>query len=109
MDEEDKIIEDLILSGALEACGIDIDTGEPLYNFTEKLESVNPELHNEFFSYFHQDVMSLWSLGYIDMDVTDQNPIVKLTQKAVDKSEILKLDKGMQFSLKEIIRIMEQE
>ena len=109
MNEEDKIIEELILAGALEACGIDMETGEPLYNFTNKLEEVNPELHNEFFSYFHQDVMSLWSLGYIDMDVTDKNPMVKLTQKAIDESEVLRLDKGMQFSLKEIIRIMEQE
>jgi hypothetical protein len=109
MDKEDEIIEELILNGALEVCGIDIDTGEPLYNFTSKLESANPELHNEFFSYFHNDVMSLWGLGYIDMDVTDVNPIVTLTQKAIDKSEILKLDKGMQYTLKEIIRIVEQE
>lgn len=109
MDKEDQIIEELILNGALEVCGIDMDTGEPLYNFTSKLESTNPELHNEFFSYFHQDVMSLWGLGYIEMDVTDENPMVSLTQKAINKSEVLKLDKGMQYTLKEIIRIVEQE
>lgn len=107
--DEDKIIEELILSGALEACGIDIETGEPLYNFTSKLQSVNPDLHDEFISYFHQETMALWELGFIDMDVTNPNAIVKLTQKAIDQAEILKLDKQTQFTLKEIIRILKEE
>ena len=36
-DSGDKI-EELILSGALEVSGIDIDSGEMLYNFTDKLK-----------------------------------------------------------------------
>ena len=35
------MFEDLILSGALEVAGVDIDTGEMLYNFTEKLKDIN--------------------------------------------------------------------
>lgn len=108
MSSEDEIIESLILNGALEACGIDIETGEPLYNFTNKLESVNPELHNEFISYFHQETMALWELGFIDMDVTNPNAIVRLTQKAIDQAEVLKLDKQKQFTLKEIVRIIKE-
>jgi len=44
MSEAGDKIEDLILSGALEVSGIDIDTGEMLYNFTDKLKDINPDL-----------------------------------------------------------------
>ena len=45
--DEDDAIDQLILLGALEVAGIDIDSGEPIYNFTEKLMDVSPELHKE--------------------------------------------------------------
>ena len=40
-------IDDLILSGALEPAGIDPESGEMLYNFTDKLKDVSPLLHQE--------------------------------------------------------------
>ena len=46
MAEEDNIIDNLILQGALQPAGIDLETGEMLYNFTETLKEINPELHN---------------------------------------------------------------
>mgnify|MGYP000970272622 CR=1 FL=1 len=68
-DEQiDSIIEDLILNGALEISGIDIDTGEPLYNFTDKMKSVNEELHNELYTYFTTETMALWENGFIDIN-----------------------------------------
>jgi len=105
MDDE-KMFEDLILSGAIEASGIDIDSGEMLYNFTHKLESVNPELHNEFSRYFSTEVYGLWENGFLDMDVTDKNPKISITQKALDPKQVAKLDKDRQYTLKEIIRII---
>jgi hypothetical protein len=105
-DNEDQLISDLILSGALEVAGIDMETGEPLYNFTQKLIDINPELHNEMSTYFSQEAMALWQHGFISMDVTEKNPVVKLLPKAFDREEVEKLDKNHQYSLKEIIRLL---
>lgn len=106
MDESDNIIEDLILSGALEVAGLDIDTGEPLYNFTDKLKDVNPQLHSEHSKYFAVETMALWEYGFLSMDVTEANPIVSLTDKSFNQEEVAKLDKQHQYTLKEIIRII---
>ena len=106
MDDADRMIEDLILSGALEVAGLDIETGEPLYNFTDKLKDINPKLHSEQSKYFSVETMALWEYGFLSMDVTDPNPIVLLTEKSFDKDEIAKLDKQHQYTLKEIIRII---
>jgi hypothetical protein len=104
--DEDDAIEKLILAGALEVAGIDIDTGEPVYNFTEKLIDVNPELHSEVSTYFSRETMALWQEGFLDMDITEKNPIVRLTQKALDKIEVANLNKDKRYTLKEIIRII---
>lgn len=106
MSEDNEMIEQLILSGALEVAGIDMETGEPLYNFTDKLKDVNPELHNEMSTYFSRETMALWQYGFISMDITMPNPMIRLTPKAFNKDEVEKLDKKNQYTLKEIIRIM---
>jgi hypothetical protein len=97
------------LSGALEVAGIDIETGEPMYNFTDKLVEVSPELHNEVSTYFSRETMSLWSEGFLNMDVTEKNPMVTLTEKALDDEELSKLSKESQTTLKEIIRVISSD
>ena len=104
--DDDKIIEDLILSGALQFAGIDMESGEMLYNFTEKLKDINPELHNEFSTYLYSEVSELWANGFLDMYFTDENPRITLTAKALDPEEVAKLDKDRQYTLKEIIRVI---
>ena len=104
--DEDMFFEDLILSGALEPAGIDIDTGEMLYNFTEKLQDINPALHSEFSRYFSMEINGLWENGFLDMDILENNPTVKITSKALDPEQVAKLDKDRQYTLKEIIRII---
>ena len=104
--DEDDAIEKLILAGALEVAGIDMDTGDPVYNFTEKLIDVSPELHTEVSTYFSRETMALWQEGFLDMDITEKNPIVRLTQKALDEIEVANLNKDKQYTLKEIIRII---
>lgn len=99
-------IEDLILNGALEVAGMDIDTGDMLYNFTDKLKEVSPDLYEEMSNYISTETMSLWVDGFLDIDVTEQNPMVFLTEKAFDESEVGKLSKEKQYTLKEIIRII---
>lgn len=109
MSEEDKIIEDLILKGALEVSGIDIETGEMLYNFTNKLQDVSPELNNEMYTYFSQEMMALWENGFVEMDITVKDPVVKLTPKAFDAIEVNKLNKDNRYTLKDIIRQFKKE
>ena len=104
--DEDDAIEQLILAGALEIAGIDMDTGEPVYNFTQKLIDVDPELHSEVSTYFSRETMALWEEGFLEMDVTEKNPKVRLTQKALDEMSVANLDKQKQYTLKEIIRII---
>lgn len=106
MSDENDIIQDLILQGALEFAGIDIDTGDVLYNFTDKLKDIHPQLHNEQSKYFAAETMALWENGFISMDITDSNPLVTLTPKAFNVDEVAKLNKDHQYTLKEIIRII---
>ena len=96
----------LILSGAIEPAGIDPDTGEMLYNFTKKLEKVSPILHREVQNMFSIHMMELWGKGMVEMDVTEDNPIVKLTQKAFDENAISELDEEVAYTLKEIKRTL---
>lgn len=108
-DDNQQIIEQLILSGALEPAGIDMQTGEVLYNFTKKLETDFPEIHTHFMTFFSQETMFLWENGFIEMDVTEKNPMVSLTKKAFNQKEVNKLDKDKQYSLKELIRLLAEE
>lgn len=107
--DEDDAIDQLILSGALEVAGIDIETGQPMYNFTEKLIDISPELHKEVALYFSRETMSLWSKGFLDMDVTEANPMVMLTQKAFDENEISRLSKESRYTLMEIMRVINSD
>jgi hypothetical protein len=97
-------IEDLILSGAVEVAGIDPETGEMLYTFTNKLSDVHPVLAREVANMFNEHIMKLWELGMVKMNVMDKDPIVNLTPKAYDENLIKLLDEEVCHTLKEIKR-----
>jgi hypothetical protein len=101
---EDKI-EELLLDGVLEVAGIDIETGEPLYNFTNKLKEYNQELYNIHNNYFFQDLTTLWEKGFVNIAFLEEDPTVTITAKACDEKEIEKLNKEEKHSLNEIKRI----
>jgi hypothetical protein len=110
MEPEDKIVEQLILDGALEVAAVDMDTNELLFSFTDKLEVVNPQLHDAMFTYFYTDVMTLWQYGFLEIHEMDTNdPKVMLTPKALDVIETNKLTSDQQNVLKEIVRIVSEE
>ena len=97
-------IDDLILSCALEPAGIDPESGEMLYNFTDKLKDVSPVLHREVNNAFNAHVMKLWELGMVSMDITDKNPLVQLTEKSFEPDLISQLNDEELYTLKEIKR-----
>jgi hypothetical protein len=102
----DKYIETLILDGALEFSGIDSESGEILYNFTDKLKDIDPALYDDFQNYFIRHASYLWANGFISMNITDDNPIITLTEKSLDEDAVLMLEDDVKYSLKEIIRLL---
>lgn len=109
MFNEEDYIETLILNGALEIAALDMETGEPLYRFTEKLKEVSPDLYNLQSGMFHNGIMLLWQNGFLDINLELDDPLVRLTPKAFDKNEIDKLDKENIQMLKGIIEAIEKK
>lgn len=104
-DEEMAIIDYLILNGALEPAGIS-DTGEPLYNFTPLLKIVMPDLYDMHQNNVSSQIMKLWEMGFVNIDLLSDSPLVTLTEKSFDIDEISKLSEEDQFSVNEIKRVL---
>jgi len=107
MDEEKTIIEELLSKGALEYAGVS-DTGEILYNFTPMLKNVMPALYNEHLNHVNSELMNLWEKGFIEMNLFDDNPVVRLSPKAFS-DDWKGLSKDEQWSLREIMRILKNK
>jgi hypothetical protein len=105
-EENEQFLEMLILKGAIEVSGIDSETGEFLYGFTPKIVEIFPEIYDEHINYINGKVLSLWSQGFLDVRLDEnQEMVVKITEKAVTPEEVEKLSKDDKFSLEEIKRI----
>jgi len=97
----------LIDKGAVAFEGFGED-GEPLYRFTEKLEDVAPDLYKMHMSMLNTEIMALWEKGFVDMDLFEESPTVKLTEKAFKKNEVNDLNETLQNFLKELKRVYRQ-
>jgi hypothetical protein len=109
MDNDDQIVESLILQGGLEVAAIDIETGEALYTFTDKLQQINPELHSAAQNYFYLEMMNLWEKGFLDIDLESDDPVVSITDKALDENERESLDKHSKQSLYQVMKATNKE
>ena len=107
--EEDKIINGLILDGALEVSATDEETGELLYSFTPKIKEVMPDLYKEHVNAVNSEVMKLWEKGFLNLDLFVKDPIITITAKALNKEEIKGLSKQERWSLFEIIRLLQRK
>jgi hypothetical protein len=106
MSDEDRLIEDLILGGALEVAGIDSQTGEFLYNITPKLRDVMPDLYQDHIETVNKNMLILWEKGYLNIDFMDDDPLVTIADKGLDLKEIKKLSQEEVFALEEIKRLL---
>ena len=106
MDPIDEMIETLILSGAIEVAALDEKTGQPLYSFSPKIKEIMPDLYNEHLNEINRDIMGLWEKGFLDVNFLDEDPLVKLTDRAFDDNEIEKISREEQISLIEIKRLL---
>lgn len=110
MDDTSKeIIDKLILSGAMQVAGVDSSTGDFLYQFTDKLKEVSPELYDEHVNHVNKQLMKLWEMGFLDIDILSDNPIVKITEKAIDENELSTLSKEDLWGLEEIKRLLKSQ
>jgi hypothetical protein len=109
MNDPEEIIDDLISKGALEFVGIDEESGEALYRPTDILKNIDPKLKKEMSIYFSEASMRLWEKGFIDMDVTDSDPLVTLAEKSFDAEAIESLNKEEKVIIKEIIRVLSEK
>lgn len=105
-DREKEIIEHLVVSGALQMAGVDTETGEILYQFTDKLKEVMPELYDEHLNYVNSELMRLWEMGFVNMDLMSDNPIVTLAQKAFDEDQVKNLSPQDKWAILEIKRLI---
>jgi hypothetical protein len=109
VSDPDEIINELLLKGGLEFAGVDPETGEPMYRPTSILKNIDPSLSKDMSSYFSATTMSLWQKGFIDMDVTIEDPIVKLAEKSFDIDAVNSLAKDERVVIKEIIRVLSEK
>lgn len=107
--EEDKIINGLILDGALEVSATDEETGELLYSFTSKIKEVMPDLYEEHVNAVNSEVMKLWEKGFVNLDLLIKDPVITLTPKALDAKEVETLSRQERWSLLEIIRLLQRK
>lgn len=104
------IIEYLILEGAAEVAGIDMETGDMLYKFTPALEEQFPEIYREVTNFFHNSILKLWELGFLDMDVMSSDPSVRPTEFAYDPKAVATLGPAERHTLEAVIQqIQDQE
>jgi hypothetical protein len=105
-DSEQEIIDDLVNAGALEIVGIDNITQQTMYKVTPKMKKINPLFYKEHEDNVHSETMKLWELGFLSIDVTEENPIVKLLPSAFDSQQINKLGPEQRFVLEDIKNIL---
>ena len=102
-------MEELILSGAVEVSGIDKDSGEFLYSFTEKLAEVMPELFASKVAFIQDQLMFFYEVGMVDIqNPLGPNPIFALTDLAFEQELIDRLPEEKRKALAEIKKIFER-
>ena len=70
------------------------------------MKKINPLFYKEHEDSVHAETMGLWELGFLDIDVTEENPIVRLLPSAFDSEKIQKLTPEKRFVLEDIKNIL---
>lgn len=106
MDETSEIMDFLLSMGAIKTEGIDQETGEKLYRFTDSIKEIYPELYSSYINDVNSVVMRLWEKGYLDVDLLSDNPLINLSKSFIENPKIDGLDHEEQKYLLEIVRIL---
>ena len=101
MKFDDDDLEQLILDGIVEFAGLDPD-GQMLYSFSSDIETKAPEIYHMVQKMHMQDIYTLWEMGFISMDITQVNPLARVTELAFDDEALSKLPTHMRIMLEQI-------
>lgn len=102
-------IEDLILNGAIEVSGVDNESGEFLYSFTERVNEVMPELFAKKAAFIKEQLMYFFEAGMVEVqNPFSANPLFMLTELAFDEELISELPSDKKRALEEIKRLFER-
>ena len=104
----DDKLDYLMQEGALEIVGIDSETGNFLYSFTEKLAELDPIMHRMMMDSYYESITNLWQLGFLSMDITTDNPLVSATEKVFDREAVEKLSPVDRQALSDILKKMSE-
>jgi len=105
-NNEDELIKNLILEGALEVAGMDSENGELLYTITPKMQEVMPDMYEDHLTQVNKDILNLWEKGYVNINFLDEEPMVTISEKGLDKKEVAKLSKQEIWAFEEIKRLL---
>jgi len=106
MMNDDEYIDYFLSKGIIEQTGISPDTGEKLYSITEKTKDIMPLLYKEHLDFINSEIMWFWEMGFIDIDLFSDDPMVTLTNKAFMDEEIEALIPEKQWAIIELKRIL---
>lgn len=86
MDNEqfEEDFQQLILDGMVQPAGLTAE-GEMMYEFTDKAFQEIPNLAERATQLFSETVSTLWEKGFVSMNVADANPLITITEKALDE------------------------
>lgn len=102
-DGMDRLMEDLIEEGYIYEVGID-DSGDPLYQTTEKFREDFPEMFAEQIAETNNTIYSLWMLGLVDVTVKEEtNDWIVLTNEKTmncDTSELTQEERNIIMQLR---------
>ena len=107
-NNEDELIKNLILEGALEVAGVDSETSELLYTITPKMQEVMPDMYEDHLTQVNKDILNLWEKGYVNIDFFLPDPVVTISEKGLDKSQVSKLTKPEIWALEEVKRLLKR-
>lgn len=108
LPEDQDLIDTLILEGALVISGVN-EEGEIVYNVTDRLKDLAPELYYKFLQIMKDSVMFLWEQGFVNMDITLENPLVTPTEKALNTEAVQDLPDNDKQTLEALMRAFKGE
>ena len=100
-------IDELILKGIIEVSSINSETGEFLYNFTDKVYDLLPSLMEDNIASLQEDILYFVDNGFLEM-LEDDETRVRLTPKAFNKEAIADLPDDKQRALASLKRFFER-
>ena len=108
-DEISRVLDILILKGLVEVNSVDAETGEFLYGVSPELFEILPDLKEEGDKMFLEMLDVLWIKGFVSMDKTSDNPVVSLTDLALDPESVEKLSHTERTALYAIMHALERK